>query len=70
MGTTLNWDAAYEIARALSTLHPHADFEEISLDNVFEWTLELPNFKDDPELANEEILMSIFQEWYEECNPI
>lgn len=70
METTLNWDAAYEIARALDALHPQVEFEEISLDNIFEFTLALPNFKDDPELANHEILLSIFQEWYEECNPI
>jgi FeS assembly protein IscX len=70
MGTTLNWDATYEIARALRSIYPQAEFEEISLENIFEWTLGLPNFKDDPELANEDILLSIFQEWYEECNPL
>jgi len=26
--------------------------------------------KDDPELANDEILLAICQEWYEEINPI
>ncbi len=70
MGTTLNWDASYEIARALNGLYPKTDFEELSLDKIFEMTLALPNFTDDPELANENILLTIFQEWYEECNPL
>lgn len=70
MGTILNWDATFEIARALCTIYPQAKLENISLDNIYELTLGLPNFNDDPELANEEILMSIFQEWYEECNPL
>ena len=33
---------------------------------IFRWTLDLPGFVDDPELANDDILAAIFQEWYEE----
>lgn len=33
---------------------------------IFRWTLDLPGFEDDPELANDDILAAIFQEWYEE----
>lgn len=70
MEQTLVWDAIYEIALALKAQYPQEDLENVSLANILEWTLNLPNFNDDPELANDEILMAIYQEWYEEINPI
>lgn len=70
MEQTLVWDAVYEIALALKAQYLQEDLENASLENIFEWTLNLPNFIDDPELANDEILMAIYQEWYEEINPI
>ena len=70
MGEALNWEATYAIVLALKARHPHVDLEEVSLANIYEWTLALPNFEDEPELANDEILMAIFQEWYEENNPL
>ncbi len=36
----------------------------------FSWTVALPEFADDPALANEELLSAIYQEWFEEVNPI
>jgi FeS assembly protein IscX len=35
---------------------------------ICDWTLDLPEFDNEPELANEDILMSIGQEWFEEAN--
>ncbi|MBT3239698.1 MAG: Fe-S cluster assembly protein IscX [Chloroflexi bacterium] len=70
MDQPLYWDAVFEIALALIAKFPEEDLEEVSLLQIFEWTLALPNFKDDPELANDDILLSIYQEWYEEKNPI
>lgn len=70
MDVSLNWDAIYEIVLALKSRYPQVDLEEVSLRQVYEWTTALPGFSDDPELANDEILMAIFQEWYEEINPI
>ena len=35
---------------------------------IFHWTLDLPGFVDDPELANDAILAAIYQEWYEEVD--
>ena len=67
---SLNWDAIYEIVLALKSQYPRIDLEEVSLGQVYEWTLALPGFNDDPELANDEILMAIYQEWFEEINPI
>jgi FeS assembly protein IscX len=67
---TLSWDDSYAIALALHKQYPHLPLEEVSLGMVFRWTLELPAFQDDPELANEAILSAIYQEWFEEANPL
>lgn len=66
----LNWEATYAIARMLHKQHPGIDLEEVSLEDIFRWTVALPGFSDDPELVNDGILMSIYQEWYEEINPL
>ncbi len=66
----LYWDAAYEIVLALKAQHPSEDLEDLSLEKLFEWIVALPNFQDDPALANHDILMAIYQEWYEEINPL
>jgi FeS assembly protein IscX len=67
---SLNWDAIYEIVLALKSQFPDIDLEEVSLGQVYDWTVALPGFNDDLELANDEILMAIYQEWYEEIDPI
>ncbi len=64
--STLNWDASYAIAMALWARFPDVNLENVSLDMIFQWTLELPEFHDDPELANEEILLDIYKVWLEE----
>lgn len=66
MEDLLNWDASYAIASALQARHPGENLEEVSLEMVLHWTLALPNFNDDPELANEEILLDIYKIWLEE----
>ena len=64
------WDAGYEIVLALQNQYPDADLEELSLSRLFNWIVQLPDFHDDPALATDEILMSIYQEWFEERNPL
>lgn len=66
----LFWEDTYAIVQALFQEHPDIDLESVSLGMIYHWTVELPGFDDDRELANEEILASIYQEWYEEVNPI
>lgn len=66
----LIWDDSYAIALALIELHPHVDLDEVSLMMIYRWTIALPDFADDPELANDAILAAIYQEWYEEVNPL
>ena len=65
----LYWDAIYEIALALKGQRPDENLEEVSLGDILQWTLALPGFADDPELANDDILAAIYQEWFEEIEP-
>lgn len=70
MNGPLSWDDSYAIALALMELYPSVHLEEVSLGMIYNWTLELPEFQDDPELANDSILSAIYQEWFEEVNPV
>jgi FeS assembly protein IscX len=67
---TFSWEDSYAIALALREAHPDASLEEVSLGMIYEWTLALSRFYDDRELANEAILAAIYQEWFEEVNPL
>ncbi len=66
MDDRLDWDASFAIAKALQARFPDCDLEEVSLEMIYQWTIALPEFDDDPALANEEILMDIFRVWLEE----
>jgi FeS assembly protein IscX len=66
----LYWDGAYAIARRLMAVQPNANLAEITLNMIYNWTIALPEFKDDPQLANDELLSAIYQEWYEETHPL
>lgn len=70
MDEGLTWEDSYEIALALKLRYPTVKLEEVSLGMIFLWTVQLPDFSDDPDLANDSILSAIFQEWYEEVNPL
>jgi FeS assembly protein IscX len=50
--------------------HPGIDLESVSLEMVYRWVVALSEFEDDRELANDEILAAIYQEWFEEANPL
>ncbi len=63
---TLSWEATYAIAKELRLLHPGVEIENLSLKQIYDWTLALPGFEDDPALCNDDILSAIFQQWYEE----
>lgn len=66
----LRWDDSYAIARALRMHHPDVNLDEVSLGMIYRWTLDLPDFQDDHELANDSILSAIYSEWLEEVNPV
>ena len=63
---TLTWEATYAIALELRRLHPQVDMEMLSLQQIYDWTMQLEEFEDDPSLCNDDILYSIYQDWYEE----
>ncbi len=65
---TLTWETSYALALELKRSHQDVDLENVSLQQVYQWILELKDFEDDPALCNDEILSSIVQEWYEETN--
>ena len=62
----LTWEDTYQIARELREQNPEINLEEVSLDMIYQWTVDLPEFIDEHESANEGILLAIFQEWMEE----
>ncbi len=66
----LYWDGAYAIARRLRALHPTIDLGSVTLNMIYNWAIALPEFRDDPKLANDDLLGAIYQEWYEEVNPL
>jgi len=70
MDDYLIWDDSFAIARALIQNFPDINLEEVSLSMIYRWTVSLPGFQDDPELANDAILAAIYQEWFEEVNPV
>jgi FeS assembly protein IscX len=72
MGETeeLYWDGAFAIARRLQALHGAIDLGQVTLNMIYNWVIALPEFKDDPQLANDELLAAIYQEWYEETHPV
>lgn len=61
----LNWESTYAIAVELKRRHADVDLTDVTLGNILDWTLELPDFTDDPAFGNDEILASIYREWYE-----
>jgi FeS assembly protein IscX len=63
--STLNWDTSVASAKALRLKHASMVLSDVSLEMIYEWTLDLPEFEDDPSLATDEILAAIYQEWYE-----
>ena len=63
---TLHWDATFAIAMELRRNHKDVNIEEVTLQQILNWTLELSEFEDDPALVNDDILYAIYQDWYEE----
>ena len=62
----LNWESTFAIALALKQIYPDVDLRDVSLRMIYEWTVALPEFKDELSLANDEILAAIYQDWFEE----
>ncbi len=54
---TLTWETSYAIAIELKRRHPDVNIEDVTLQQIYEWTLKLDDFEDDPALCNDEILV-------------
>lgn len=63
---SLHWDSTFAIAMELRRKHKNVNIEEVTLQQILDWTLELSEFEDDPALVNDDILYAIYQDWYEE----
>ena len=61
----LNWDSTYAVALALHHAHPGVELGNVTLHELFDWIMALPGFEDEAPMCNDEILQSVFQEWYE-----
>ena len=64
------WEDTSAVAKLIQGRYLNINLEDVSFDNIYRWTLQLPEFSDDPELANEKILCAIFHEWFEEVYPV
>ena len=63
---TFTWESTYAIALELRRQHKYVNIEDVTLQQILDWTLALPEFEDDPSLANYDILYAIYQDWFEE----
>lgn len=63
---SLNWESTYAVALALKEKYPAANLQDTSLQQIYQWTIALDEFDDDPNLANDDILARIYQDWFEE----
>jgi FeS assembly protein IscX len=63
---TLTWESTYAIALELRRQYPDVNIEDVTLQQIYHWTLQLAEFQDDPSLANDDILYAIYQDWFEE----
>ena len=63
---SLTWESTYAIALELRRQHKDLNIEDVTLQQIYDWTLALPEFDDDPSLANDDILRAIYQDWFEE----
>ncbi|HEX2906399.1 MAG TPA: Fe-S cluster assembly protein IscX [Phototrophicaceae bacterium] len=64
----LYWEFTQEIVLMLIETYPDMDLDTIGLEQLYQYIVTLPDFADDPTLANDGILNEILREWYEEVN--
>lgn len=62
----LYWDSPYAIAQALIERFPELDPETVGLEQMADMIEALPDFKDDPALVTERMLIDIQITWFEE----
>ena len=65
MATTLTWRDAEGLARELAARFPGEDPLAVDLRRLRELVLVLPTFRDEPDIATDEMLEEIQAAWYE-----
>ena len=70
MSDELYLDASYALARRMIGEHPGVNLDSVTLKMIEAWVVALPEFADDPALVNDDLLAAIYQEWYQEVNPL
>jgi FeS assembly protein IscX len=63
----LYWESTYEIVLRLQAVYFEIDLDSLGTEQLLAMIVALPEFADDPRLANEGILTEILREWYEEA---
>jgi FeS assembly protein IscX len=63
---SLSWEYTYEIVLELKQHYADIDVDAVGTQQLLQMILALPDFNDDPALANEDLLNDILREWYEE----
>lgn len=63
---TLTWESTFAIAMELRRQHKNINLDEVSLQQIYHWTINLSEFEDDLALVNDDILYAIYQDWFEE----
>jgi FeS assembly protein IscX len=48
-----SWEDMYAVAKLIQERYPNINLEDVSSDTIYRWTLQLPEFSDDPEDVNE-----------------
>ncbi len=66
----LFWDSTYAIVLALMAFHPERDLQQVGLYELAELVQNLPGFADDPGSVSTQILLDIYNVWYEETTAL
>lgn len=66
----LYWDSTYGIAMSLMERHPELYPDNVGLEELLSLIEKLPGFVDEPELANERLLLDVLATWLEEFHNV
>jgi len=65
---SLSWTDTLDIAIELYEAHPEVDPRQVRVTDLMQWTMDLPEFNDDPKRCGEKILEAIQTAWIDELD--
>lgn len=65
---SLSWTDTLDIAIELYEVHPEVDPRQVRFTDLMQWTMDLPEFNDDPKRCGEKILEAIQAAWIDELD--